>query len=427
MKLMQPDRLKRARLARGLSRSELHRASGISARQIQRIEDADGAIRCRPTTVKGLAQALGLDVPVLTGEAPMPDGLEGGRPSTRIRPERLRRLRERRGWTLKRLGLESGMSPAQIRRVEKGDVGEGRGYTLERLSKALRVEREVLTGDAPLGEAMLPQEAKVQLGARVSAEVRLAFDLVSRRYGAGVRDLIQLAPLLFVLVAEGSLAARAERLECARTRRKELWRLSDEPMLYFAKYLRDVDAGIEAEERSIASRDVLGRSIWESDEGNGRFHEDDLTVTPFEDHLRSMARRFDPDDVRVDPWPEGMTDLWGVSSYRVCGSLLEELYGASDEEPRTFSLARVALQCGAARLSDIPDQLMAPGATSARVEWLEGRLKERLDGEQPEMFEKLAEMRDLGDALDHAQHLRDQAEAAWYEARQAEEDDDEDQ
>ena len=95
----------------------------------------------------------------------------------------------------------------------------------------------------------------------MSAEVRLAYDLVSRRYGASVKDLIQLAPLIFVLVAEGSLSARRGKLGLRPGRgREDLCRLSREPMLYFAKYLHDVDAGIEAEERSIALRDVLGRS-----------------------------------------------------------------------------------------------------------------------------------------------------------------------
>ncbi len=422
--VIEPDRLKGARLARGLNRAELHEASLISVRHIKRIEDAEGATQCRMETVKNLAQGLGVDVHVLTGEAPMPDELYEGSPSTRISADRLRRLREKRGWSQKRLAEESGMSPAQIRRVEQGKVGAGRRYTVDRLSKALRVEPEVLTGSVPFEEMALPTEAKVQLGARVSAEVRLAYDLVSRSYGAGIKDLIQLAPLLFVLVAEASLAARLDKLGRARERREELFRLSDDPMLYFAKYLRDVDAGIEAEERSIASKDVLGRCIWESDDRDGRFHEDDLIVTPFEDYLQSLASGLNPEDVRIEPWPEGMTDLWGVSSYRVCRGLLEELYGASSEEPQHFSLARLALNCGAARLSDIPDELMASDATQQRVEWLENRLREWMGDEGRETFEKLASLRDSHEAMEHdLRDMEDQALDMMIASHQMEDDD----
>ena len=44
-------------------------------------------------------------------------------------------------------------------------------------------------------------------------------------------------------------------------------------------------------------------------------------VTPFEDYLRSLASGLDPKDVRIEDWPDGMTDLWGVSSYRVLRQL----------------------------------------------------------------------------------------------------------
>ena len=347
---IEPHRLKEARIGRGLTRAELEEVSRVSARHIKRIEDAHEPVQCRPETAERLAQALAVGVPVLKGDAPVPGDIGEGPRGRRIDADRLRRLREKRGWSQKRLAEESRMSLAQIRRVEQGKVGAARRHTLDRLAQALRVEAGVLTGSAPIEEKTLPSEAKVQLGARVSAEVRLAYDLVSRSYGAGVRDVVQLAPLLFVLLAEGSLGARRVRLDRAREKREELSGLADEPMLYFAKYLRDVDAGIEAEERSIAAKDVLGRCIWESGDRDRRFHEDDLMVTPFEDYLVSLAKRLDPEDVRIEAWPEGMTDLWGVSSYRVCGRLLEETYGAELRGAAELVLGALGpvLRCGTA-------------------------------------------------------------------------------
>ena len=281
MQEIEPSRLRDIRMVRGLSRGELQDRSGVSARQIKRIEDADGATRSRAKTVECLAQALELDVRVLTGEHEVPEELRDARVGTQIDAGRLRALRKQRDWSQKRLARESGVSLAQIRRIEQGTVGAGRRYSLERLARAFRVEPEVLTGAHPLNDPVAQVDrSKVQVSARVSAELRLAYDLIALRYGAQPKDLIQLAPLMFALIAEGSLRARLDNLDRARQTRDQLRGLSSEPMLYFAKYMRDVDVGMEAEEQSIASSDVLGRQIWDGSDEDGRFHEDDSYGRP---------------------------------------------------------------------------------------------------------------------------------------------------
>lgn len=146
-------------------------------------------------------------------------------------------------------------------------------------------------------------------------------------------------------------------------------------MLYFAKYVVDVDAGIGAEEDSIAKADVLGRLIWQG-EGLEAFPEDELNVTPFENYLRDFGERLRvPGIVRIEEFPLLMTDLWGVSSYRVCGDFLDDVAGGS--EP-----ARLALECGDVRLSEIPAELMSRDAAPRRAEWLEARLGEEGRGLQ---------------------------------------------
>ncbi len=334
-----------------------------------------------------------MDVGVLTGDVGVPDDLRDGRMGTQVDPDRIKLLRTQRGWSQTQLAAKSRMSPAQVRRIEQGKVGQVRGYTLDRLAKALRVDPGVLTGNVRADDP-IPRN-RVQMSARVSANVRLAFDLVAHKYGANAKDLIQLAPLLFTLVAESSLAARRNNLGRARMACNELCGLSSEPMLYFAKYVRDVDAGIEAEERSIASKDVLGRCIWEDGDKDGRFHEDDVIVTPFENYLTSLAEKLDAGDVRIEPVPQGMTDLWGVSSYRVCGELLSELCGEDENEPWYFSLARLAFDCGAVRVSEIPEELMTAEATPQRVKWLEDRLKD----EHPDMARQAQELFDFKQKL----------------------------
>lgn len=81
-----------------------------------------------------------------------------------------------------------------------------------------------------------------------------------------------------------------------------------------------------------------------------------------------MAERVGlPCVVRIGSFPLLMTDLCGVSTHRVCGDFPDEVTGGSDA-------ARLALECGDVRLSDIPDELLGGDANDARIEWLEAKL-----------------------------------------------------
>ena len=82
------------------------------------------------------------------------------------------------------------------------------------LAKALRVEPEVLTGKLPLPESdKTPELERVQIGAQVAPKVRLAYDLIKRRYGVSTTEMITMGPLFFALLAQGSLAWRREKLK----------------------------------------------------------------------------------------------------------------------------------------------------------------------------------------------------------------------
>ena len=117
-----------------------------------------------------------------------------------------------------------------------------------------------------------------------------------------------------------------------------------------------------------------------------------------------------------------MTDLWGVSSYRVCDGLLGQLCGeAEDRPPSYFSLARLALDWGAARVSEIPAELLASDARSQRIEWLERRLEEWLGDEHRELFENLTKLRDADDAMERARNeMEEQALTALIQSHATE-------
>ena len=71
---------------------------------------------------------------------------------------------------------------------------------------------------------------------RLSPQLRLAYDLVSHRYGPTRAEIVELAPLLFTLLAEGCLAWRRERLEKVREAAAGLRELAEgASQLYFAR------------------------------------------------------------------------------------------------------------------------------------------------------------------------------------------------
>ena len=75
----------------------------------------------------------------------------------------------------------------------------------------------MLTGELTLPEsdkAPADNSERVQIGAQIAPKVRLAYDLIKRRYGVSVTDIINMAPLFFTLLADsGSLAAATREIE----------------------------------------------------------------------------------------------------------------------------------------------------------------------------------------------------------------------
>ena len=82
------DRLRTIRQRKKLSRPDLERASGITVRTIQRLEnDPDECKSTREDTVMRLAKALEVEPGVLTGELPVPE--PGESPASEPDPVRI--------------------------------------------------------------------------------------------------------------------------------------------------------------------------------------------------------------------------------------------------------------------------------------------------------------------------------------------------
>ena len=397
MDRIDPDRLTQLRKARGLSRQRLAKSSHVSARQIARLEVAEEPVDVRATTMNRLASTLDVEPAVLAGETPIPSALPvADVQPVQVLPGVLAELRNRKGWSRRQLADAARVSPQMIERAERQSKPVNvRARTLGRLARALGVQEPVLRGETPL-EPALPTPDQWSITVRSAPGLRLAYELVERRYGAAPKDLFVLAPALFVLLAEGSLKWRRSKLEQAREANQALHELGrNNATLYFAKdwYQQAFDWGMATEDASIKKGDVLGREIWD-EEGmrSWGFTEDDVTVTPFADYLEELAEEVDrPEMLRFHDLllvDQGL-DLWGANPYAVCRGDLDEIAGGSRH-------ARWALEWGNARITDIPEDLMSEEAKDGRAEWLASKLADDVR-ERMEQHEALLE--DIGRSL----------------------------
>jgi len=294
-----------------------------------------------------------------------------------VHPDRLRELRKAKNLSRKRLNKQSGVSVRTIQRLEEESA---RGSTtphwttVERLAKALQVEPGVLTGELPLpraGNAPAPEPRRVQIGAEIAPKAKLAYDLVKRRYGVSATEIINMAPLFFALLAEGSLVRRCEKLEEAG---EAIGRLDEmEAEIGHSIFMGATTVALNAsmaEDESIAKADLFGEHLF--GDSHVTFVDepfDPSTENPFASHLRGLAADLHrPGVVKVEldglsygaPWSR-------FPDYDLCDDELDGVTNGSAD-------ARRALETGHVRLSEIPEDLNGEDAGKERAAWLEERL-----------------------------------------------------
>lgn len=294
----------------------------------------------------------------------------------KIQPERLRRLRKAKKLSRATLAERSKVSERTIQRLENESerTQTNREYTLECLAKVLGVEEGVLTGDIPFPDASKPPEPeRVQIGAQVAPKARLAYDLTRRRYGVSTTELINMAPLFFTLLAEGSFGWRRDKLEEASDAIGRLeqvdhelgYRIFDHGAMYAGN-------AHTAEQESIDQADLFGDhlmdTVWtdsfDPSEGN-----------PFTCYLRKLADDLDSSGVvKVEGGNLSYGTPWlKFPDYDLCDDELDNTANGSPD-------ARRALETGYARLSEIPEELMGEDAAKERAAWLERKLPDIYKG-----------------------------------------------
>ena len=278
-----------------------------------------------------------------------------------IKPQLLRRLRREHRLSQKELAEKSKVSLKQIQRIEsrKQSGPNVRGNTVKRLAEALEVSPTKLVEEPPI-----PGFNVVRIGARLFPGVRLAYALIERRYGVNAGTIINLAPVLFALLAEGSLAWRRAELDRYLEAVGSVRDLPTGSRLTCAlhAYYADQDAGYEAE--AIEQRKLFDDPYPDDYE----FARDDGPLGgPFEEYLRKLAADIDQPGV-IDFGGTRFDSALGLRMYySVCAEDLAKLAPPNSD-------ALYALHSGEVRLQDIPAELMEEGAAKQREAWLQERL-----------------------------------------------------
>lgn len=291
-----------------------------------------------------------------------------------IDTHRLKEIREKRRLSLTKLAKNAGVTRRHLQRLENNTntTASVREVTLYSLAKALNVDPEVLTGELPIPE--LKQVSKTETGIRTQistsllSEVRLAYGLIKRRYGVKPITLFNAAPLMFVLLAEGSLCWREEKLGEVQEAAENLGKLGFGHLSFAATADRAKD-GAHDEAESIQKLDLFGKAVGED---AFDFGYDPSINNPFADYLRELVRKIDnPEVIEVDGRKLGYGPLEDFPNFSFFEEELDQITGGSSE-------AKFVLQQGYARIDDIEDELWADDATARRVKWLEEKLPESL-------------------------------------------------
>ena len=301
----------------------------------------------------------------------------------RIIPQRLHKLRRDRRLSRKALAKLAHVSEKQIQRLEDPERASRnvRAETVTGLAGALGVEVMDLTGEPPTSDG----SQTVRIGSALRPGVSLAYELIERRYRVSVGDLINMAPLLFAVLAEDSLAWRRAELQRVREANRRVQEFGD-PRLRFTSHAFILEDDGHYEQDAIDGTDLFNDPF----PANYRFEPDEnWDRNPFADYLRMLVKRLEPDDhpdngrhgeenedkrepaIQFETYDyTGTTGVARVPPYSVCRGDLKAV-----AEPGSEAL--YALHAGDVRLSDIPEELKSPDAKARRQAWLEGKLSSK--------------------------------------------------
>ena len=292
-----------------------------------------------------------------------------------IDPKRLIELRKRQRMNRAQLAEKAKFSQRQIARLES-DASAGstaRDRTVNKLAEALGVEPGVLTGEMPMPVASARSHRESgpsrQVSAWVKPKVGLAYALLKRRYGVSLTTLVNAAPLMFVLLAEGSFVWRREKLKEVEEATERLSSSGSRHLLSTRGGAVRAANGAYAERQSIETCSLFGEDVLEC------LVEDGFPIAstnPFAEYLCDLAAKIDDQDivdVAADGWIADRGALKNFPEFTICNGDVDKFTGGSER-------LNLALRIGYLRVDHMPEELLTDEAAEARQQWLERQLEE---------------------------------------------------
>ncbi len=265
----------------------------------------------------------------------------------------LAKARNRLDWTQDALSRNARVNVTTISRIERGKAKSVRRGTLNRLCEALKVRPSELARDPS------PEPERDLMKIRMGSAARNALALVAHRYRVPRDRVVEIAPLLFFLVAEASFNARRHALQVLRAAADSVYGAA---IPHLPRHAAVDEDALQREEGSIEKRDLFGVTV---DEGGFAYDEADFdskTGNPFARFLNRMMREANGGQETADvEWDRG-----GSPNYRVCENEALQLTGNDGE-------AADAILSGFASLHEMPKRLTpaerAAWAKAERNDW----------------------------------------------------------
>ena len=241
----------------------------------------------------------------------------------KIDPRSLKVARKRQRMTQQQLADAIHCTKDTVSRWERSKSRRVRSHLQEPLCKALGVTWERLTEPIDRRRNWIDlndDTTKVSIAKYAKASLLL----VAERYDVRPQDVLNLAPLLFLIVAERSLLERRRRLEKIKATMKE----ADEKLLENCAHLGGIitarsssaENHLDEEEESLDKRDVFGRTIERRDGG------------PFVRFIRDLQVGL-PKDAVTDINPLGALGDGMIEDYRIADDTMRACTGISGVAP----------------------------------------------------------------------------------------------
>lgn len=256
--------------------------------------------------------------------------------SHRINPDRFAALLDRCGLSQKELAAIIGTDVGTVSRWKTGKIRTVRSDKLTRLCEVLRTTPTELCADGPLPEAAAAGDAapRGQVTMMLDTACRNALALIARRYGVTRQQIVEIAPLLFAIMAEQSLAERRDRLKGFHDAQDKCF---DAAPPHLGRLLRGrSDEGddakvLEAEQLSIEQRDLFAARV------SGRYANEDAS-NPFAAFLSERLAETKPEIKAGVTWDEGDAPRYCVGTEE-----LKDLLGKDGDALKLIMSGEVAL------------------------------------------------------------------------------------